>query len=107
MHPLSGTWVANVAESRRHANHQFEKATMTFTIDDGEVVLAYEGINASGKHEASTQTIHADGREHAIPEAPASRLSARWASGALNRWARKTARSSAAVPTRCPRMGRP
>jgi len=70
MHPLSGTWVANLAASRRHANHQFEKATMTFTIDDGEVVLAYEGINASGKHEASTQTIHADGREHATPEAP-------------------------------------
>jgi hypothetical protein len=70
MHPLSGIWVANVAESRRHANHQFESATMTFTVGDGEVVLAYAGINASGKHEASTQTIHADGQEHAIQEAP-------------------------------------
>jgi hypothetical protein len=70
MHPLAGTWIANVAESRRHANHQFESATMTFTVGDGVVVLAYAGINASGKHEANTQTIHADGQEHAIPEAP-------------------------------------
>jgi hypothetical protein len=70
MHPLSGTWVVNIEKSRRHANHQFASATMTFAVGAGEVVLTYEGINASGKHEASTQTIHADGVEHAIPEAP-------------------------------------
>ena len=70
MHPLSGTWVANIAESRRHANHQFERATMTFTVGAAEVALTYEGINASGKREASAQTMHADGQEHAIPEAP-------------------------------------
>jgi hypothetical protein len=46
MHPLSGAWVVNVAESRRHANHQFESATMTFTVSAGEVVLTYEGIRS-------------------------------------------------------------
>jgi hypothetical protein len=70
MHPLAGTWIANVAASRRHANHQFESATMSFTVRADEVVLAYEGINASGKREASSQTFHADGQEHAIPQAP-------------------------------------
>jgi hypothetical protein len=27
-------------------------------------------VNASGKHESSTQTIHADGRERPVPGAP-------------------------------------
>jgi hypothetical protein len=70
MHTLSGTWIANVATSRRHANHQFESATMVFEVGADEVVLTYDGINASGKREANTQTLHADGQERAIPEAP-------------------------------------
>jgi len=70
MHPLAGLWIANLEKSRRHANHQFERATMTITIGAGEVALAYEGINASGKPEASVQTMHADGVEHPIPQAP-------------------------------------
>jgi hypothetical protein len=70
MHPLAGTWIANVAASRRHANHQFESATMTVIVGAGEVVLAYDGINASGKREQSSQTLEADGEERAIPQAP-------------------------------------
>jgi hypothetical protein len=70
MHPLHGTWIANLSKSTRHANHQFQNATMRFDVGTDTVVLSYEGVNASGKHESSTQTIHADGQERAVPGAP-------------------------------------
>lgn len=70
MHPLHGTWIANISKSTRHANHQFQNATMHFDVGADAVVLSYEGVNASGKDESSTQTIHADGQEHPVPGAP-------------------------------------
>ena len=70
MHPLHGTWVANLSKSTRHANHQSQNATMRFDVGTDTVVLSYEGVNASGKHESSTQTIHADGQERPVPGAP-------------------------------------
>ena len=70
MHPLHGTWIANISKSTRHANHQFQNATMRFDVGVDAVVLTYEGVNASGKHESSTQTIHPDGQERPVPGAP-------------------------------------
>jgi hypothetical protein len=70
MHPLHGTWIANLSKSTRHANHQFQNATMRFDVGTDTVVLSYEGVNASGKDESSTQTIHTDGQEHPVPGAP-------------------------------------
>ena len=70
MHPLAGTWIANIAKSRRHANHQFESATMVFEVTGADVVLTYDGINASGNREGNTQRFNADGRERPIAEAP-------------------------------------
>lgn len=70
MHPLNGTWLANIAKSRRHANHQFASATMSFTISGNEVRLSYEGVNASGKPEKSEEVLHADGLPHQHPLAP-------------------------------------
>ena len=70
MHPLNGTWLANIAKSTRHANHQFASASMFFTITGDEVRLSYEGINASGKSEKSEQVLLADGQPHAHPLAP-------------------------------------
>ena len=70
MHALIGTWVANIAKSRRHENHRFASATMHFAIDNDEVRLSYEGINASGKAERSEQVLHADGLPHPHPLAP-------------------------------------
>jgi hypothetical protein len=70
MHPLHGTWIANLSKSTRHANHQFQNATMRFDVGTDTVVLSYEGVNASGKYESSTQTIHADGQERPVPGAP-------------------------------------
>jgi hypothetical protein len=70
MHALIGTWVANIAKSRRHENHQFASATMHFAIAHDEVRLSYEGVNASGKAERSEQVLQADGLPHAHPLAP-------------------------------------
>ena len=69
MHPLTGTWIANVAQSQRHANHQFQNATMRFDVSGDSVSLTYEGVNASGRHEGSTQRLDADGQERPVPEA--------------------------------------
>ena len=70
MHPLAGSWIANLEESTRHANHQFASATMHFAITDDEVRLSYEGVNASGTSEKSEQVLHADGLPHDHPLAP-------------------------------------
>jgi hypothetical protein len=69
MHALTGTWIANVEQSRRDPNHQFSRATMHFEVAGDIVKLTYGGINASGRHEEGGQTLHADGHEHAVPEA--------------------------------------
>lgn len=43
MHPLIGTWSANIGKSSRHENHRFASATMYFAVADNEVRLGYEG----------------------------------------------------------------
>jgi hypothetical protein len=70
MHPLNGTWHANIEKSTRHANHQFASATMCFTINNEDVRFSYEGVNASGKSEKSEQVLVADGKSHPHPLAP-------------------------------------
>ena len=70
MHPLIGTWIANLEKSTRHANHQFGSATMYFAIADGDVRLRYEGVNASGQLEKSEQVLRADGKPYDHPLAP-------------------------------------
>ena len=70
MHRLSGPWTANLAKSRRHANHQFHGASMRFEITGDSVLLTFGGVNASGKIEEGTRTICADGRGHPEPAAP-------------------------------------
>jgi hypothetical protein len=70
MHPLSGTWVADPSKSQRHANHQFQSATMRFEISGSTVSLSYSGVNASGQREESAQMLCADGLEHGVEQAP-------------------------------------
>ena len=70
MHALTGTWIANLDQSRRDPSHQFHRATMRFEVTGDRVSLAYGGINASGRYEQGGQTIHADEQEHSVPEAP-------------------------------------
>ena len=79
MNPLAGTWVANIEKSRRHANHQFQSATLTFAVSDHEVSLTHAGINMSGKHETGTTVLRPDGLEHPVsPQAPGVVVITRW-----------------------------
>ncbi len=79
MDPFTGSWVANLSKSRRHANHQFESATMNFEVAGEVVSLTYAGINAAGKQESSRVVFHADGVEHPLsPEAPGVVVLSQW-----------------------------
>ena len=42
MNPFLGTWIANIEKSHRHANHQFQSATLTFEVS-GDVVSVTHG----------------------------------------------------------------
>jgi hypothetical protein len=69
MNPFVGTWIANIEKSRRHVNHQFQSATLTFEVaGDG---ISMTRVNMSGKHESGTTVYKPDGQEHAVsPQAP-------------------------------------
>ena len=71
MNPFAGTWIANIEKSRRHANHQFQSATLTFEISGDDVSMTHAGVNMSGRHESGTTVYKVDGLEHAVsPQAP-------------------------------------
>ena len=76
--PFSGTWVANIEKSKRHPNHQFQSATMEFTVAGNAVTLKHGGVNAGGQQESGTVVLQADGQEHPIPEAPGVTVVTRW-----------------------------
>jgi hypothetical protein len=70
MHALAGTWTANLAKSHRHANHQFQRATMHFEVDGLAVSLRFEGVNAAGQQEEGVRQFEADGVAHPDAAAP-------------------------------------
>jgi hypothetical protein len=70
MHLLAGSWIANLEQSQRDPQHQFQRATIRIEVSAETVSLVYGGVNASGRHEHGTQILHTDGEEHAVPEAP-------------------------------------
>jgi len=79
MNLFLGTWVANLEKSRRHANHQFQSATLTFDVSGDVVSLTHAGVNMAGKAESGTTVLHADGNEHAVsPQAPGVVAITKW-----------------------------
>jgi hypothetical protein len=76
--PFSGTWVANIEKSKRHPNHQFQSATMQFVVVGNTVTLTHGGVNAGGQQESGTVVLHADGKEHPVPEHPGVTVVTRW-----------------------------
>ena len=64
MHPIAGTWTANLAKSKRHENHQFARS--------------YGGVNHSGANESAAHAMHADGVERPVPQAPGVVSVCRW-----------------------------
>jgi hypothetical protein len=71
MNPFPGTWIANIEKSRRHDNHQFHSATLTFELAGEVVSLTHSGVNMAGESESGTTVLRADGQEHPVsPLAP-------------------------------------
>ena len=71
MNPLLGLWIANLEKSHRHANHQFQSATLTFEVSGDVVSMTHAGVNMAGKPESGTTLLRADGEEHPVsPQAP-------------------------------------
>jgi hypothetical protein len=71
MNPFLGLWIANLEKSQRHANHQFQSATLTFEISGDVVSMTHDGVNMAGKPESGTTVLRADGEEHPVsPQAP-------------------------------------
>jgi hypothetical protein len=74
-----GTWIANIEKSRRHANHQFHSARLSFDVSGDVVTLTHGGVNASGKQESGTTVLRADGQNHEVsPLAPGVVAATRW-----------------------------
>ena len=79
MNLFLGTWVANLEKSRRHANHQFQSATLAFDVSGDVVSLTHAGVNMGGKPESGTTVLHADGNEHPVsPQAPGVVAVTKW-----------------------------
>lgn len=79
MNPFEGRWSANVEKSQRHANHQFQSATLEFAVSADTVSLTQGGVNMSGKQESSTLRLQPDGEPHAVaPQAPDVVVITRW-----------------------------
>ena len=79
MNPFTGKWVATIEKSRRHENHQFKRATLTFEESGDAVSLTHAGVNHSGKQESVTTVLHVDGLEHEVsPQAPGVVVVTRW-----------------------------
>ena len=76
--PFVGNWVANLSKSKRHPNHQFQSATLQFAVEGDTVTLTQGGVNASGQEESGTITLHADGKERPVPQAPGVVSVVRW-----------------------------
>jgi hypothetical protein len=71
MHPLIGTWTANIAKSRRRdPNHQFHRVTLRLEVEGDRVSLRYGRVNAAGRTEEGTRLICADGEPHPEADAP-------------------------------------
>ena len=79
MNPFIGTWVANIEKSQRHANHQFQSATLTFEVAGEVVSMTHAGVNMAGKQESGTSVLHPDGQEHPVSaEAPGVVVVTKW-----------------------------
>lgn len=59
--PMTGTWVADVAASRRHPAMLFRSASLEVKISGARVTMTQILVDAEGKHAGGAMTIEADG----------------------------------------------
>ena len=79
VHPLAGTWTADVSRSKRHPANQFRGATLHVTVEGDAVTITHVAIDEAGREERGTSTLCVDGVEHAGERASGHALVARWA----------------------------
>src|SRR5262245_52582 len=75
---LEGAWEANLSQSQRDPNHQFQQLTLHFEVSDEVVSLTFTGINKTGEPVSGTRKIHPDGKEYPVGEVPGVVEIARW-----------------------------
>lgn len=76
--PFVGSWKANLSQSKRDPNHQFESATLEFAVAEDTVTITHGGIDASGQQESGVTELQADGKEHPFPGVPGIVHVTRW-----------------------------
>ena len=69
MDMFTGRWTANLSESKRHPDHLFKSASMSFAVSGEVVTLTHEGINAEGNDESGAITLQVDGVERPLSDA--------------------------------------
>lgn len=62
--PLTGTWVANIADSQRHPAFPFRSASLDVRVAGTRVTMTQAIVDADGKPSGGTMTIEADGEPH-------------------------------------------
>jgi hypothetical protein len=65
-HPLTGRWIANVAESRRHPSNQFQRAIITFAVNGDTVEVDDESVDETGRLQRNRNIVVCDGAGHTI-----------------------------------------
>ena len=76
--PFAGRWAANLAKSQRHPLNPFRSATLYIDVDGDTVTIVDVVVDADGREEQHTNTIHADGTEHPSEHRNGYSLTARW-----------------------------
>jgi hypothetical protein len=62
-HPFAGSWVADIAKSRRHPANPFRSATLDVTIEGSQVTLDDTVVDENGREERQRNVVLADGKE--------------------------------------------
>ena len=75
---LAGTWIANIEKSKRHPNHLFKSAKLSFSIADNVITMTFSGVNMSGVEENGGTVFHPDGKEHPLASMQGAVEVSRW-----------------------------
>lgn len=77
--PMAGTWVANVAASRRHPAMLFRSASLDVKVSGARVTMTQILVDAEGSSSGGAMTIEADGVARPSDGGSAAHtLTARW-----------------------------
>ena len=64
--PMAGSWVADIAKSKRHPANPFRSAMLHIAIDGATVTLDDVVVDETGREERQRHVVYTDGREQAV-----------------------------------------